>query len=99
MSADDDLAAKCSPRLREAASRGDDSGAQELQVLLRPELSPEARDAVVHEIEEVTGASPHMSFGIASVNAPVTDVARIAALDGVEWIDIASQASIEELLD
>lgn len=94
-----ELSAKCSPRVREALDGEDSAARRELQVIFRRELSPEQQDAAVQEIERMTGASPHMTFGIASVHAPVSAAAGIAALDGVEWIDLASQASIEELLD
>src|SRR5687767_9532725 len=90
---------KCSPRRREVLDQGDVSGKRELQVMFRSDLAPEVENAALQEIARITGAAPHVSFGIASVNAPISAAARIAALDGVEWIDLASHARIEELLD
>lgn len=93
-----EILTKCSPRLQEVLRRGD-TNQRELQVMLRSDLTPEAQGAAVRELARVTGEPVETTFGIVSVHAPVHDAARIAAFDDVEWIDLASEASLEELLD
>jgi hypothetical protein len=98
MATENEIAAKCSPALSGALSSSP-SESREVQVMLRRDLSPSQRAAALRELEDAAGATAHVTFDIASIEMPLASVGRVARLDSVEWLDLASTASLDELLD
>ena len=97
------MIAKLSQRLNSLLASEPNDRLCSLHVMLKPNLDRNASEVAYRRIGELSekkdSVKPLPRFGIVTCTTSFSSVADIADLDDVVWLDLESEAPIEDLLD
>lgn len=78
---------------------GGSSGVVELQVVLQSDIPPERIDQIATQLARHGSARALATLGIITLTASPATAGPVSEIEGVSWVDLQSETSLDELMD